>query len=129
MTHDELVSLIARLSVARISECEYKTEGMEIRVSFDKARHDVIRSGERGIFHSKHPLAGKVSAREGEVVAQGQILAYLRMGTVLRPVVAPLKGRVGRQLLPDGAVVRNGDPLYLFEAISVEMRGLPERCA
>lgn len=129
MTHAELVSLIARLSVARISECEYKTDGMEIRVSFDKARRDVIRSGERGIFHSKHPLAGKVSAREGEVVAQGQILAYLRTGTVLRPVVAPLKGRVGRQLLPDGAVARNGDPLYLFEAISVEMRGLPERHA
>jgi biotin carboxyl carrier protein len=129
MTHEELVSLIARLSAARISECEYRTDGMAIRVSFGKALHEVIRSGETGIFHSKHPLAGNVSAREGEVVAQGQILAYVRRGTVLRPVVAPLKGRVGRQLLPDGAVARNGDPLYSFEAISVEMRGLPERHA
>lgn len=75
MTHDELGSLIARLSVARISECEYKTDEIEIRVSFDRTRQDVICSGQTGVFHSKHPLAGMVSAREGEVVAQGQILA------------------------------------------------------
>lgn len=127
MTHDELVSLIARLSVARISECEYKADGVEIRVSFERARHDIIRSGERGVFHSKHPLARRVTALEGEVVAQGQVLAYLRMGTVLRPVIAPRRGRVGRQILPDGAVAGYGDPLYLFEAVSVEVKRRSDR--
>jgi hypothetical protein len=127
MTHDELATLIARLSVAQISECEYKADGLEIRVSFERTRHDLIRSGQTGVFHSKHPLAWKASTREGELVAQGQILAYLRKGTVLRPVLAPVRGRLGRQLLPDGAVAGHGDPLYLFEVVSVEMKRLSER--
>lgn len=116
MTDDELASLVARLSVARIRQFEYRTHGMEIRILFNGARHDVIRASETGIFHSTHPLAGKLCAPKGEVVAQGQILAYLRTGTVLRPVIAPRDGRVRKQLLRDGAVAGHGDALYLFEA-------------
>ena len=127
MTHDELASLIARLSVARIRECEYKTDGVEVRVLFDRVRHDIIRARETGVFHSKHPLADEVCAREGEVVPQGQILAYVRTGPALSPVIAPLEGRVGKQLLPDGAVVDLGDPLYLFEVAGVEVERLSER--
>jgi biotin carboxyl carrier protein len=143
MTFDEIASLIARLMIAQISECEYETHGLKLRVLFDRARAVpssesvqstsirvplrrgkpsnvyVIPSGEMGIFHSKHPLAQKVGAREGEVVSQGQILAYLRTGTVLRPVIAPLKGRITKELILDGAVVGYGDPLYLFEVAGV----------
>jgi len=115
MTYDELAALIARLSVARIRECEYKTDGMEIRVFFEVARRDIIHSRERGVFHSRHPLTATVSTREGEVVAQGKILAYVLTGAVMQPVIAPLEGRVKKQLLPDGAVVCHGAPLYLFE--------------
>lgn len=117
MTHDDLVSLIARLSGARIREFEYKTDGREIRILFDGERRDVIRSSETGVFHSIHPLAGRMCAHEGEVVARGQILAYLRVGTVLRPVVAPVRGRVRKQFLRDGTVAGHGDALYLFEGI------------
>lgn len=127
MTHNELAALIARLSAARIRECEYKADGMEIRVLFDRARREMIRSREAGVFHSKHPLAERVCVREGEVVPQGKILAYLRIGSVLRPVSAPLEGRVRRQLLTDGAVVGYGDPLYLFEVLGVEVEKLSER--
>lgn len=127
MTHGELAALIARLSVARISECEYKTDEIEIRVSFDGARHDIIRCSEAGIFHSKHPLLEGVCAREGDLVARGQILAYLRTGMVLRPVIAPFKGRVDKQLLPDGAAAAHGDPLYSFEAVRVEIEGPRQR--
>lgn len=127
MTHSELASLIARLSVARISECEYKTDEIEIRVSFDGARHEIIRCEEAGIFSSKHPLLADGCAREGDLVVRGQILAYLRTGMVLRPVTAPFKGRVGKQLLPDGAAAGYGDPLYSFEGVRVEIEGPRQR--
>lgn len=119
MTHDELAALIARLSAAGIGECEYKAGETEIRVSFERERRGIIRSDETGIFHSKHPLGGEVSVCEGELAVQGQIIAYLRKGTVLRPVIAPFDGRVRKQLLHDGAAAGHGDPLYLFEAAGV----------
>jgi len=122
MTYDELAALIARLSVARIRFCEYKTDEMEIRVLFDGARHDIIHSRETGVFHSRHPLAKTASPRDGEVVAKGQILAYVRTGGVMRPVTAPLEGRIRKQLLTDGAAAGYGDPLYLFEAAAGEMK-------
>jgi hypothetical protein len=119
MTRDELASLIARLSAAQIREFEYEAGEFRIRVLFERGR-SVIRSCEQGVFHSKHPLTGKACAQVGEVVARGQILAYLSIGTVLRPVIAPLKGRVGKQLLPDGAAAGDRDPLYLFETVGAE---------
>lgn len=115
MTYDELAALIERLSAARIRVCEYKTAEIEVRVLFGGARHDIIHSHETGVFHSRHPLAKTASARDGEVVAKGEILAYVRTGIVVQPVTAPLEGRVRKQFLSDGAAVRYGAPLYLFE--------------
>lgn len=112
-----LDQLIALVEHSCLRELVYTSGSTSIRLvkREDAARRDIIRSSEAGVFHSNHPLAGRAPARQGEVVAQGQILAYVRVGAVLRPVVAPHRGRIGRQLLTDGAVAGCGDPLYSFE--------------
>ena len=117
---DQLEQLIELVEQSRLRELVYTDGETSIRLVKREhgARHDIIRSGQTGVFHSQHPLAGKAAAREGEVVAQGQILAYLRMGTVLRPVIAPRRGRVRKQLLRDGEMAGCGDPLYSFEVVS-----------
>lgn len=122
---DQLIELVAR---HRLRELVYTNSRTRIRLvkqedapgtAVASSQSGLIRSGGTGIFHSTHPLGGKVSVREGEIAAQGQIIAYVRMGTVLRPVIAPFDGRVRKQVLPDGAAVGHGERLYLFEAAAV----------
>ena len=124
--------LIALVEQSRLRELVYTHGGTRIRVVGREGPPGavtsvMIRSGAIGVFHSKHPLAGTTCAREGEVVAQGQILGYLRTGAVLLPVIAPRRGRVRKQLLGDGAAAGRGDPLYLFEGVHVEMQKPLER--
>jgi biotin carboxyl carrier protein len=57
-------------------------------------------------------LTGLEPVREGEPAKQGQILAFLRAGDVLTPVVADRDAVAVRPLAQDGALVGYGDVLF-----------------
>ncbi len=64
-----------------------------------------------GLFQARHPLAAENPAFPRQA-RQGEIIAWLRVGTVLRPVPAPRDGLVGPPLCPDGKLVGYGEQLF-----------------
>lgn len=82
------------------------------RVAPERAA-DVIVSPGVGIMLTRHPLHTAVLAGPGRVRA-GQTVALLRIGLLLRPVVAPAAGVLGAPLADDGALVGYGTPLFAF---------------
>jgi biotin carboxyl carrier protein len=71
-----------------------------------------LRSPGIGFLCVKHPLMGLEPVSEGEPARQGQILAFLRAGDVLTPVVADRDAAAVRPVAQDGALVGYGDMLF-----------------
>ncbi|GAA4334637.1 hypothetical protein GCM10023165_10590 [Variovorax defluvii] len=71
-----------------------------------------LRSPGIGLLCVKHPLTGLEPVREGEPARQGQILAFLRTGDVLTPVVADRDAAAIWPVAQDGALVGYGDVLF-----------------
>lgn len=66
-----------------------------------------------GILLAAHP--DRVAPPpQGRAVAAGEVVALLRVGPCLRPVLAPGAGRLGPALLPDGTLAGFGTPLFAF---------------
>lgn len=68
----------------------------------------------------KAPLAGHVrlpaSAEAGRTVEAGEILAFVEIGPVRLPVVAPVAGRIGGIHAGDGDTVGYGAALFTVES-------------
>ena len=64
-----------------------------------------------GLFQARHPLVPEnpVFPRQAR---QGEIIAWLRVGAVLRPVPAPRDGLLGPPLCTDGRLVGYGEQLF-----------------
>lgn len=71
-----------------------------------------LKSPGIGFLCVKHPLTDLEPVREGEPAKQGQILAFLRAGDVLTPVVADRDAVAVRPLAQDGTLVGYGDVLF-----------------
>jgi acetyl-CoA carboxylase biotin carboxyl carrier protein len=64
-----------------------------------------------GVFLDQHPDGPEFFARPGQPVVAGEIMALLKIGLLLVPVVAPADGIRGQALQAAGAVVGYGTPL------------------
>lgn len=67
-----------------------------------------------GVFLSRHPLRTEPLALPGQHVRAGQVVALLRIGSLLCQVTAPEDGVVGPSLAEDGALTGFGTPLLTF---------------
>ncbi|SDD50703.1 Biotin carboxyl carrier protein [Variovorax sp. CF079] len=71
-----------------------------------------LKSPGIGIFCVKHPLTGLEAMREGGGVKKGQILAFLRAGEMLTPILSDRDAVAIRQASAEGALVGYGDVLF-----------------
>ncbi|MCJ7995019.1 acetyl-CoA carboxylase [Rhizobium cremeum] len=72
-----------------------------------------IGSPHIGIFRSAHP----VSPQPVELprhVREGEIIGFLQIGMLLRPVLAPRDGILTERLIEDGTLADYGRPLFLL---------------
>lgn len=68
-----------------------------------------------GVFQWSQPGAARLS-EEGSSVAEGAVLGVIVSGSgAVRPVKAPLAGRVAKSLAQAGQAVEYGQPLFLLE--------------
>ncbi len=74
-----------------------------------------IRAPGVGLFLPRHPLRAELLVAPDRRVRAGQAVALLRIGSLLRPVVAPDHGTVGAALVEEGAIVGFGTALFAFQ--------------
>jgi len=77
---------------------------------------ETVVSPGMGVFTLKHPIAASPYVTEGQVVAEGDVMALLAIGPVLTAVKAPRDGTVRSVLAREGAVVGFEDRLFELEA-------------
>ncbi|CAN7189940.1 hypothetical protein LJR030_000418 [Rhizobium sp. LjRoot30] len=73
-----------------------------------------IQAPHAGLFRLRHPLDDAPAAAAPRPVRKGDIVAYLQVGALLRPVVAPQDGRIGQPLVAEGAVTGYCSPLFAY---------------
>jgi len=73
-----------------------------------------IQAPHAGLFRSRHPLDDAPAAAAPRPVRKGDIVAYLQVGALLRPVVAPRDGRLGPPLVAEGTVTGYCSPLFAY---------------
>lgn len=71
-----------------------------------------LKSPGIGFFCVKHPLTGLEVIREGEGVKKGQIVAFLRAGELLAPILSDRDAVAIRQAAEEGALVGYGEALF-----------------
>lgn len=79
-----------------------------------------IRSPHTGCFQRAHPLDPQTAVEEGSPVFAGQVIGYVRVESVLFPVIAPIGARVERLLVADGTLVGYGEKLIEFGGDSIK---------
>ncbi|MFZ6762292.1 hypothetical protein [Pseudoroseomonas sp. WGS1072] len=65
-----------------------------------------------GILLLRHPAETRDPPAAGDTVARGDILAYLAVGPLLQPVVAPCDGAIEAVRGRDGEIAGFGAPLF-----------------
>ncbi|MBV2183647.1 MAG: hypothetical protein KUL88_03770 [Rhizobium sp.] len=78
-------------------------------------RAETISAPHIGLFLPEHPSSTREAALP-RLVRRGEIIGYLKAGTVLRPVVAPSDGVLSRQLAHEGELAGYGTPLFELHA-------------
>ena len=71
----------------------------------------IVRSSLVGHVLHAHPLRDEPLVRADEPVITGQVLALIRIGALLVPVLAPCDSPCASMLVEDRALVGFGDPL------------------
>jgi acetyl-CoA carboxylase biotin carboxyl carrier protein len=78
----------------------------------DAPAETVVTAPSLGVFLHRHPLRADDLAPAGSAVTADQVLGLLQTGPLLRPVRAPADGVLLEALVPHGATVGYGTPLF-----------------
>ncbi|MCM2401207.1 hypothetical protein NBH20_08575 [Rhizobium sp. S153] len=123
-----LKSVLRLLEQYGIAEFEYEDDTRHILASngrtseIGRVRHEEptpprqtieIPAPFIGIFRSAHPDTREPTELP-RLVRKGEIIGYLRIEMLLRPVLAPQDGVLAEQLVGDGALADYGKPLFRF---------------
>ncbi len=124
MTLEQIALLVRQAELRGVATFEYEEDGCVLRLataeaSEARARDPVsttqaplyIRAPAAGIFHASHPLRAEPMAAEGTHTREGQIVGFLQVGAVLRPVLAG-EGVVDACVAEDGEMVGFGAALF-----------------
>jgi acetyl-CoA carboxylase biotin carboxyl carrier protein len=120
--YDAIERTVRRLEREQVSTFEYKDERAYLRLALGvvpdatpERSMETVKTPVAGIFLSTHPLArGKSETASGSPVRAGQIVGYMQVGPVLRPVAAPRDGVLGRQLVGDDVLTGARQPIFEF---------------
>lgn len=78
----------------------------------------VVPSDAVGFFRRRHPDGVFAAVEVGATLEASQIMGFLQVGLLLRPVIAGRRGTLSRILALDDGLVGYGTPLF-------ELQGLP----
>jgi acetyl-CoA carboxylase biotin carboxyl carrier protein len=125
MSYDTIERIVRRLERAQVSTFEYHDENVCLRLTLGggnpvqassgiKAEKSVEtgKTSAAGIFTSSHPVNHEDAMASGTPVRAGQIVGYVQVGPVVRPVTASRDGVIGRRLVDNGTLVGAGQPLF-----------------
>lgn len=76
---------------------------------------EVVPSPMVGVFYSRPSPAEDPFVQPGDRISVGQVIGIIEAMKVFNEVESPISGIVQRCLVEDGAVVQEGDPLYVLE--------------
>jgi acetyl-CoA carboxylase biotin carboxyl carrier protein len=125
MSYDGIERIVRRLEQAQISTFEYQDENACLRLTLGGGNPVQASAGVKakkpaktgsasaaGIFTSCHPVNHEDAMASGTPVRAGQIVGYVQVGPVVRPVTASRDGVIGRRLVDNGTLVGAGQPLF-----------------
>lgn len=132
-TPEVLAELAAHLEAHNVRSLEIKTADGQLEIvaaagsarSADRspatptpARTEtaLAKAPAAGIFLPSHPSRPAVSTEVGKAVTQGEIVAFIKTGPVLLPVVAEKAGVVAAVAAEPGTLVGYGTPLFKAKA-------------
>lgn len=88
-------------------------------VGTDADTASIFRSTSFGTLHLSHPASAVAPPILPRTVRRGEIIAYVSIGPLLRPILAERDAVLVAQLRADGAEIGYGDPLFkVVEAAS-----------
>ena len=124
LTPDDMAALAAAFAESGLAELHLTAPGTDIRLrragsepapaATPTPRAGAITAPGVGIFLPRHPLRTQALTSSGSRVRAGQVVALLRIGPLLRPVVAPAEGIIGTALVAEGAMVGYATALFAF---------------
>jgi len=132
----ERLSLIAQR--AGVAELEISSPEFRLRLRFvsdasgvrpemtlqtrdlEAANFGFIRSPGVGVLRFSHPTGRNPVISAGDTVAKDKIVGFLEVGSVIRPIIASSAGVIGPAMVPDGAVVGFGIPLFSLTASAAD---------
>jgi acetyl-CoA carboxylase biotin carboxyl carrier protein len=130
LTHDDMAALAAAFAASGLGELHLAGPGTDVhlkRPASDRAaaaisaqRAGAVLAPCVGVFMSSHPSRTEPLVLPGSGVRAGQVVALLRIGLLLRQVVAAGDGVLGAPLVPEGTIVGYGTRLFAFHPDSLE---------
>lgn len=127
MRPGDLAALAAEMAATGIARLELTGPDYAVTLARGAAPADAAREASEpeaelvpvtapalGAFLRTHPLHDKPLAADGEAVVAGQMIALLRVGSLLTPVAAPADGVIVAAIPEEGALVGYGDRLFDF---------------
>ena len=124
LSRDDIASLATALAESGLAELHLTGPGTDLHLirpggtrapAQTPAPHAArITAPGFGVFLPRHPLRTEPLASPGQRVRAGQVVALLRIGSLLRQVVAPADGIISAALVEDCALVGFGTALFAF---------------
>jgi biotin carboxyl carrier protein len=125
VSFDAIERTVRRLEGAQVSRFEYQDENLCLRLTLGEANPaqasaginaeksvETGRASAAGIFTSSHPVSNDDAMASGTRVRAGQIVGFVQVGPVVRPVAASRDGVLGRRLVDNGTLVGWGQRLF-----------------
>jgi len=142
---DLVRSLAALLDETNLSELEYETQGLRVRVarqltvaaavapqyapapaapvaaaavaaSDDGASHPgCVKSPMVGVVYFSPEPGAAAFIKQGDVVSEGQTLCLIEAMKTFNPIRAPKSGKITRIIVADAHPVEFGEPLMIIE--------------
>lgn len=130
-----IAALAEALTAAGVDGLEISRPGANLRIVVSKAGHAEIRLTRNaqpqptipvavakapmaGHFYPLHPLDSDGTGHLPRAVSSEDVIGFIRIGSVLLPILAGRTGLLVRQLVEAEALVGFGDPLFEIEPLS-----------
>lgn len=137
MSPEFIEQLVGLLKGSSIMEFEYEQGGSCVRLRLDQdvhqlgghqavSEHEVlphapnvlkkhIVASDIGVLRLTHPQHDKPFIVPGAPVLQGQVVAFLQVGEMLREITSTVSGTLGQSLANDGDLIGYGQAVFELE--------------
>ncbi|MGN6774318.1 acetyl-CoA carboxylase [Rhizobium sp.] len=128
-----IAALTDALTAAGVDGLEISRPGANLRIVVSKAGHaqisltgnaqpqlaiSVAKAPMAGHFYPQHPSDSDGIGHLPRAVSSQDVIGFIRIGSVLLPILAGRSGLLARQLVEPETLVGFGDPLFEIEPLS-----------